>query len=169
MTNINQETGVKSFCIAAYICRVVDDEPKYLIIKRASKSLNGIWQMVTGKIEKGENAIQATIREIKEETGLVPDNLYSTNLLQSFYDRDYDVINIVPVFLAFVDDDNVVLDMNEHSDYRWISSDEAEEYFIFDSHIEDLYKIEERFVNRKGSRFLEIPLERYLMDGEKNE
>lgn len=160
---IREEIPVKSFSIAAFICRVVDGKSQYLIIKRSSRTLHGSWQMISGKVEKGETAIDATLREIKEETGLVPAKLYSANLLEQFYDIDYDVINLVPVFIAFVDvDSNVVLNEYEHSDYKWIGVDEAEKYLIFDNQIENMQQIEKKFIKREPNQFLEIKLQDYI-------
>ena len=95
--------------------------------------------MVAGKVEKGENAIEATLREIKEETGLIPRKLYSADLLEQFYDTDYNVINLVPVFLAFVEENSkVILNAYEHSGYKWISVDAAEDFLIFNNQIKNI-------------------------------
>ena len=156
---IREEIPIKSFSIAAFICKIVDGKSQYLIIKRSSQTLFGSWQMVSGKIEKGETAIDATIREIAEETGLVPTKLYSADLIEHFYDTDYNVINLVPVFIAFVDSDaKVVLNVHEHSDYKWIRVDEARDYLVFDNQIEAIEKIEKKFVKEKPNHFLEVSL-----------
>lgn len=157
MYKVNQEIPIKSFSIAAFILKIVDGESKYLIIKRSSKVFYGCWQMVSGKLELGENAVEAAIREIKEETGLTPSRFYSANILEQFYDTDYNVINLVPVFVAFVEDGcEVVLNSFEHSEYKWVSAAEAEDYLVFDNQIENLRKIEEQFVKREPNEYLKI-------------
>ncbi len=161
--DIRAEIPVKSFSIAAFICRVVDDEAQYLIIKRSSQKLYGSWQMVSGQVEPGENGVQAALREIKEETGLVPAKFFSANLCEQFYDTDYNVINIVPVFLAFVDiDAYVVLNGYEHSEYKWIGIAEAEDYLIFDNQIKNMHHIDKMFIKREANPFLEIQLDDYI-------
>jgi len=161
--DIREEIPVKSFSIAAFICRVVDDEAQYLIIKRSSRTLYGSWQMVSGQVEPGENGVQAALREIEEETGLVPSNFYSANLCEQFYDTDYNVINLVPVFVAFVgNNSNVVLNENEHSDYKWISIEEAEDYLIFDNQIKNMHHIDKMFIKREPNPFLEIKVYDYI-------
>jgi 8-oxo-dGTP pyrophosphatase MutT (NUDIX family) len=44
---------------------VIRPDGKFLIMKR-----NGIWDLPKGKFEKGENAEEAALREVSEETGL---------------------------------------------------------------------------------------------------
>lgn len=159
---IREEIPIKSFSIAAFILKETSEGVKYLMIRRSSETLNGNWQMVSGKLERGENAVEATLREIKEETGLTPNRLYSTNLVEQFYDTDYHVINLVPVFLAFVDQDaEVILNQYEHDAYKWIDYEEAEDYLEFDNQIENISIIHKRFIKRKPTRFLEIDLETY--------
>ncbi|MDM8534402.1 NUDIX domain-containing protein [Clostridiaceae bacterium HSG29] len=156
---IREEIPVKSFSIAAFICKIIDGKSKYLIIRRSSRTLNGSWQMVSGKVEKGENAVEATLREIKEETGLIPIKLYSADLLEQFYDTDYNVINLVPVFLAFVEvNSKVILNAYEHSEFKWISVDEAEDFLIFNNQIKNINIIEKKFIINEPNKFLEIVL-----------
>ncbi len=58
LMDIREEVPIKSFSIAAYVCRVENGQGKYLIIKRSSSYLSDTWQMVSGRIEKGEKAVQ---------------------------------------------------------------------------------------------------------------
>ncbi len=44
--------------------------PELLQIRRAKPPLMGTWQPVMGHIEAGETAVQAALRELREETGL---------------------------------------------------------------------------------------------------
>lgn len=48
---------------------VVDDEKKILMVRQHHEERD-IWMVPGGGIEEGENSIQASIREVKEETGL---------------------------------------------------------------------------------------------------
>ena len=48
---------------------VVDDEKRILMVRQHHEERD-IWMVPGGGIEEGENSIQASIREVKEETGL---------------------------------------------------------------------------------------------------
>ena len=154
---IREEVPVKSFSIAAFICRKENETGKYLILKRTSKYLKNSWQMVSGKLEKGETAWLAALREIKEETGIIPDRLYSSNRVECFYEANQNCINLVPIFIAFVENQTkVTLSDSEHSEYKWITIEEAEQYLVFPNHIEVLKYIEENFIKKKPNEFLQI-------------
>ena len=57
--------------IDAYIYKKNNTGIDFLILKRAhTKIYEHLWQGVAGKIESGEEAWEAAIRELKEETGL---------------------------------------------------------------------------------------------------
>lgn len=65
--------------------------------------LAGIWCQIARKVEGGETAWQAALRELYEETGLAPDAFYSADICEQFYEADRDAITVAPVFVAFID------------------------------------------------------------------
>jgi dATP pyrophosphohydrolase len=77
---------IKSFSVAAYVCRIENGRGIFLVLRRNNQYLRDSWQMVSGMIEKGEKGWEAALREIKEETGLVPEAFYSTNMVETFYE-----------------------------------------------------------------------------------
>ncbi len=154
--DIREEVPIKSFSIAAYVCRVDSSHGRYLMVKRSTPYLNDTWQMVSGKIEKGEKAWQAALREIKEETGLVPDRLYSANEVELFYEASQNCINIVPVFVGFIDSPQTVELSSEHSEYKWATREEAETLLTFTRQKKTIAIIEATFVHQKPLEFLKI-------------
>jgi dihydroneopterin triphosphate diphosphatase len=154
--DIREEVPIKSFSIAAYVCRVASGQGLYLMVKRSTPYLNETWQMVSGKIEKGEKAWQAALREIKEETGLVPDRLYSANEVELFYEVSQNCINIVPIFVGFIDTPQRVELSTEHSEYKWATREEAETLLTFDQQKKTIGIIEDKFVRQKPIEFLKI-------------
>lgn len=145
--------------INAFVCKLENGISKYLIIRRSSKSYTGSWQMVSVGVEKNVAGWEAAIREIKEETGLIPTRLYSSNIVESVYLANQNYISMVPVCLAFVDPNcEVVLNEMEHDEYKWITIDDAENYLMFDNEIESLRKIEDRFIKKESNKYLEIDI-----------
>ena len=154
--DIREEVPIKSFSITAYICRIEDEGAQFLIIKRQTSYLQDTWQMVSGRIEQGEKAWEAALREIKEETGLIPDRLYSANDVEVFYEVSQNCINIVPVFVGFIDSDQAVTLSPEHSEYKWVSPDEAAALLTFESQTKTIRMIEAKFVKQEPQKFLII-------------
>jgi 8-oxo-dGTP pyrophosphatase MutT (NUDIX family) len=97
-----------------------------LFVKRQpSSSVPSTWGIPGGKLEKGETAHQAALREIKEETGL--DLPHEIKHLGTVYIRYPEVDFIyhmyghdLPEYPA-----EVVIDPNEHVEYRWLTLREA--------------------------------------------
>ncbi len=146
--DIREEVPIKSFTIAAFICKKENNKGKYL---------QNSWQMISGKIEKGEKAWQAALREIKEETGITPDSLYSANKVEYFYEVNQNCINLVPIFVGSVENEvEVRLSDSEHNEYKWITVDESHNYLIFPNHIDIIAYLEENFIKKEPVRFLKI-------------
>ena len=117
--------------VDAYVYRKTENGLKFLILKRASTKLyEHLWQGVAGKIEAGETAPLAAIRELDEETGLKPRHMFIADHISRFYEAHDDRINLVPVFGIEVDSDDVTLS-EEHCDYKWVTLDEALEHLVW--------------------------------------
>ena len=112
--------------IEAHIFREVGNSIEFLLLKRSEKVIYpGLWQMVNGKIKKNEKACETAIREINEETGLIPKKFWTAPNVNHFYSIENDFISILPVFAAVVDKNSKVIISNEHSDFKWVSPKEA--------------------------------------------
>ncbi|MGB9591593.1 MAG: NUDIX domain-containing protein, partial [Candidatus Kryptoniota bacterium] len=62
-------------------------EVEFLVLKRSDHEdiYPGIWQIISGGIERRERAYETALREIREEIGMVPVHLYNTPLTNVFY------------------------------------------------------------------------------------
>ena len=109
-------------------------ELRFLIMKR-NKGLQyeGIYHCVHGKIKKDESAWEAALRELKEETGLIPYEFFVTDFTSNFYEAKPDQFNLVPVFVANVKDVSVKLS-KEHSEYNWLTYEEAIKKVAWENH-----------------------------------
>jgi dATP pyrophosphohydrolase len=126
-------SSIDSNYISAHVIHTHHNGNMFLLLRRSSDYLRGTWQMVTGGIKNGEKAYQAALREIREETGLTPDRLYSADAVETFYMKTTDKIQCVPVFVAFIDalKAEVQLSLNEHDDYEWMAYDVALDRLVF--------------------------------------
>jgi dihydroneopterin triphosphate diphosphatase len=147
---------IRTSVVCAYIFRRGAEGAEFLVLKRKSKYMFGFWQQVAGKVEKGENATSAILREIDEETGNYPKALYSADILESFYDINHATIHIVPVFVAeFAPNARIVLS-NEHSEYKWVSLIEAKSMLVFSQQKLSLEIIDREFIQKEPPWFLRI-------------
>lgn len=111
---------------------------------------------MAGAVEPGEKAWQTALRELREETGLVPERLYSADVCEQFYDISQDRIEIVPVFIAFVAADGPVVLNDEHDESRWVTFDEACDLLPFAGQRSVLATIQREFIGRSPNEQLRI-------------
>jgi len=146
---------IKLEMVEVHLFKIVDGDLKYLILKRSENEIfPGLWQMVTGKIECGEKAYETAIREIKEETGLLPKKLWVVPNINSFYSQADDCISLLPVFAAQLSSSCSVKISEEHCEYKWVSSKEAKKLFAWEGQRKSVDIIENYFVKEKN--FLDL-------------
>jgi dATP pyrophosphohydrolase len=125
------DTVITVRVVDTYVFRKVENKIYFLLLKRANKKIYGhLWQGVAGKIEIGESAWQAALRELNEETGLKPIRMFIADYVSKFYEQIGDRINLVPVFGIEVESEEVRLS-DEHTEFRWVDVDEAEESLVW--------------------------------------
>lgn len=149
------EIPVRCFAVSVVLLRAVEGGAQVLLLRR-NHTLVGEWCQIAGGIEDGERAWEAALREVMEETGLSCDRLYSADICEQFYEADREVISILPVFVGFVDSGADVVLNDEHSEYRWVSFDDARAMVPFAGQRHVLTHIEAEFVHREPVRHLLI-------------
>ena len=101
-------------------------QDKILLLKRNSdKEQGNTWGIPGGKIDFGENARMAVIREVSEEVALYIDD---EGLLElgKLYCRLPHVDYIFHVFRKrFFEQPNIILGLDEHCEARWVTPTEA--------------------------------------------
>lgn len=122
---------IKVRVVDCYVFNLVDNVPEFLILKRnKNKIYEHLWQGVAGKIEKDEKAWQTAIRELKEETGLDPSNIFIADHVSRFYETKGDRVNLVPVFGIEVNSKDVILS-DEHVDFKWVHYADARNTLVW--------------------------------------
>ena len=133
--------------VDCYVYRQTDDGLKFLLMKRnLNKIYEHLWQGVAGKIEDGETAPEAAIRELKEETGLDPVNMFVADHVSRFYEVHGDRVNLVPVFGMEVDSDEVMLS-EEHVDFKWVTIKEALNTLVWNGQKEGIQTVHDMVIS----------------------
>ncbi|MBO5211010.1 MAG: NUDIX pyrophosphatase [Clostridia bacterium] len=127
--------------------RIVDGTPLFCILRRADSSY---WQFIAGGGENGETSIEAAKRETAEEIGVEPINIKQLTCVsyvpaeviaesrRQHWDKNTFVI---PEYsFAFECDKEPILS-NEHTEYKWLTYDEARKLLKWDSNKVAMYEI----------------------------
>jgi dihydroneopterin triphosphate diphosphatase len=124
---------VRSGIVEVCPFRIIHDRGEYLLIRRASDDAlyPGLWQFVTGRVEAGEKAHGAALRELEEETGVRPRRFWVVPAVNSFYDPDRDIVNLVPLFAAQLDPVAPIRLSAEHSLFEWVQYGEARDRLVW--------------------------------------
>lgn len=105
------------------MCMVMDNEGRVLVQERLPKPTNP-WCGLTfpgGHLEHGESIVESTIREMKEETGLIVSNLQNCGFVQWYNPaKDFQYI----VFLFKTNTYTGTLKDSAEGNVRWMTLDE---------------------------------------------
>lgn len=128
----------KEFSAGAVIFKKKNNELLFLIIY---SNRNKTWGFPKGHIERGETEKEAAAREIKEETGL-----RDLKFIKGFEEKiAYETISkrlplegrkikkYVTYFLCETDNQGILIDNVEISDYKFLPLKEAEQLIKFDN------------------------------------
>lgn len=116
-------TRVRVGVVDVHVIRVVGKSWRVLVLHRApGYSRAGAWEAVHGRIEPGESPGDAARRELREETGLEADRLYSVTVNPFFVQPG--TVQLAVVFAAFVTSPKVRLGP-EHDRAAWLAPAKA--------------------------------------------
>jgi 8-oxo-dGTP pyrophosphatase MutT (NUDIX family) len=86
---------------------------------------------VHGHVDANERPAAAAVRELDEETGLTPLQLYNLSRVELFYQHRLDEVALIPVFVAFVDTEATVRLGPEHDRFEWLTPEGARQRFAW--------------------------------------
>ncbi|MBC8089621.1 MAG: NUDIX domain-containing protein [Phycisphaerae bacterium] len=113
-----------------------------LTLQRAAGTrCTGAWEIVHGRIERGEKPEQAALREVFEETGLEPLRLYSITV-NSFYLHQTGTVYLALVFAAVVPAARPVTLGPEHAVAEWRTFVDASEILAWPREREALMHVQ---------------------------
>lgn len=149
---------VISTAIEVHLFRRRGRRIELLLIRRADdRTLPGVWQPVTGGIERGETAWKAAAREVLEETGLRPIRWWALEHVNVFYKPDRDAVIALPLFAAEVSWSDTVMLSAEHDRYAFVTPTEAKRRVLWAGQRRALDALrDEVLAPRTGAHPLEI-------------
>src|SRR3989344_8856406 len=107
-----------------------EEGPRFLILYYG----HGYWTFPRGKIEKEEKSFEAALRETKEETGILRQDLkffdyFKTREKWTFLRNGQKIDRIIIFYLAQTDK-NFIKISNEHKGYGWFTHKNAMKSFF---------------------------------------
>ncbi|WP_084174496.1 NUDIX hydrolase [Paenibacillus xylanexedens] len=154
--HVKQAVPIRCKGVAVVLLKKSLDQYRVLMLKRAGRMLHNEWCYVGGGIEKGEKAWEAALREVHEETGITEVRLYSANQFEQYYSPMEDYIYTAPVFVGYVDESQPVRLNHEHTEYQWMTFDEAKENAALPGIDNILDFVEKHFARKAPSEWLRI-------------
>ena len=127
--------------------RVVDGKLLFCILRRADSSY---WQFIAGGGENGETPTQAAKRETIEEIGVYPINIKQLTCIayvpaevideskRQHWDKN---TYVIPEYSFAFECDSEPLLSKEHTEYKWLTYDEARKLLQWDSNKVAMYEI----------------------------
>jgi 8-oxo-dGTP pyrophosphatase MutT (NUDIX family) len=123
---------IVSDVVDVYVFRRDGKRVEFLLLKRSSgRRLAGTWQAVHGRIQEGETAVQAALRELHEEIGLRPVGFWQLEYVNTFYMVSEDTLLMCPCFAAEIDPAAEIILSDEHTAYRWEPTERALEGYMW--------------------------------------
>jgi len=125
-------TTIRTSLVDVYVVREAGASLECLVLRRAAGGrCPGSWESVHGHIEADEQPAAAAIRELREETGLMPLRLYNLSRVELFYQHRLNEVTLVPVFVAFVEAEPQVRLGPEHDAFDWLRPELARQRFAW--------------------------------------
>ena len=125
-------------------------QPEYAIFRRRDK---GYWQFIAGGGENNEKPVETARREAFEEAGIIPDSEYimldSRNTVpvagvtgEFTWGKD---VYVIPEYTFGVKPDSEDINLSrEHTEYRWVSYQDAVAMLQWDSNKNALWELNAR-------------------------
>ncbi len=120
--------------VAPVITVFVKYKDRILLLKRSDKvrAYQKKWNSIAGYLDELKPIRQKSLEEIREETGIKEDNISSIRVRKSYKFRDAKINKtwiIHPVLAELKNKPEIRLDW-EHTEYKWIKSEELKNFDI---------------------------------------
>jgi dihydroneopterin triphosphate diphosphatase len=118
--------NVSSNMVTIFVVRPTADATshEFLQLHRVPDDYMGdTWQLIRGGLNENENAVAGALRELREESGLTPQEFYRLGTVESFYTAIDDTLWHSVAFCALIARDAQLALNEEHDAYRWTPRD----------------------------------------------
>lgn len=108
---------------------VIERDDKFLLLKRSPEKdfKPGVWEIVTGRLEREEQPVQGVLREVEEEVGLTVKVVMPIHTT-FFYRGSKEFPMVFITYWCRHLDGDVSLSW-EHSEFKWVTMDDALEIY----------------------------------------
>ncbi|MDP1875942.1 MAG: NUDIX domain-containing protein [Actinomycetota bacterium] len=107
-------------CVGAV---VLDGDGRLLLVRRANPPAQGLWSIPGGRVEEGESAEAAVVRELREETGLAGSVVREVGTVER--DAPGGGVYVIRDFLLAVTGSPAPLAGDDASDAAWFTGNEV--------------------------------------------
>jgi 8-oxo-dGTP pyrophosphatase MutT (NUDIX family) len=134
-----------------------------LLLRRApGRILPGLWQGVSGSLERDDRVAMGALRELREETGFGPDDIeafYDLDLVNQFHEPSYDAVVTAAIFAVRVRPGSEPTLSHEHDAARWLPIDEAHTTVVWPGYRTAIERIRDDLTDPERARWFELTLE----------
>jgi bis(5'-nucleosidyl)-tetraphosphatase len=126
-------------------------KPVYLLLKRKLHWTG--YELPKGGVDKGETSMLAVLRELKEETNLIPLNILNFHMNGKYlYDKKTKKERKLlgqtwSLYSANVEPGKVKLDKKEHNGYLWLPFEKAIKMLTWEDQKKCLKKVNDEILN----------------------
>ncbi len=147
---------IVSHHVETYLFRRLRGRVRILCLRRAAGiALPGVWQPVTGRRRRGERALVAAAREVREETGLEPVRWWGLETLSIWFESASDRFVALPIYAAEVAPDADVRLSREHDAFAWLAPRAAGARFAWETQRRALAALEREVLRGRSAHLLE--------------
>jgi 8-oxo-dGTP diphosphatase len=133
-----QEEKMEQRKITHVVAALIWDEDKFMICQRPAHKARGLlWEFVGGKVDPGETAQQALIRECREELAV---EVSVGDIFMEVVHEYPDLLVQLTLFNATIA--SGVPQMLEHNDIRWITVEEIPNFDFCPADVDILKKLQ---------------------------
>lgn len=127
--------------IECWIYNQVTQKVLLLHVPISKDSSVPFWQPITGGIEENESSLEACMREVVEETGLIINKQDLIGWKETIR-VNIPTLNIKKsLFLGIINDSEIIIS-DEHDEYKWVSPKSIPSSLYWDSNRETWEKIQ---------------------------